>query len=314
MGRGARSIELYRETRKLSNQLTSRIRLVRSSAVYRRRAPLALAGPSFLWTLLFFLAPLAILVVYSFGQIDTITLQPYFGWTLDNYERVGEPLYRCAVARSLLLSAAATGLCLLVGYPLAYWISTLAPARQRLALLLIIVPFWTSYLVRTYAMASLLSNGGPLERVLQTLGVIDGPLNLLYSREAVAVGIVYSYLPLMVLPLYVALERIDSSLRQAASDLGAPPRRVFRRVILPLSVPGIVAGCLLVGIPATGEYVIPIILGGDKTLMFSNIISNQFFEVGDYAFGSALAVSLMAGVTVAALIGRKFTSSREDIL
>jgi ABC-type spermidine/putrescine transport system permease subunit I len=216
--------------------------------------------------------------------------------------------------RSLTLSLTATALCLLIGYPVAYWMSTLSPGRQRLVLLLIIVPWWTSFLVRTYAMAGLLANGGALEDVLRTLGIVNGSLDLLNTRGAVAIGIVYSYLPLMILPLYVALERVDDTLRQAASDLGAPPRRVFRRVVLPLSMPGIIAGCLLVGIPATGEYVIPTILGGGKTLMFSNVISDQFIEVGDYSFGSALAVTLMVGVTLVALLGRRFSSGSEDIL
>jgi spermidine/putrescine transport system permease protein len=286
----------------------------RRAVAVRWRNTIALAGPGFAWTLLFFLAPLGVLVFYSFGQIDTITLQPSWGWTLDNYQRIGESLYTSALLRSLWLSLTATGLCLLIGYPVAYWMSTLTPRWQRILLLLIIVPWWTSFLVRTYAIAGLLANGGALEDVLRTLGLVDGSLNLLNTRGAVAIGIVYSYLPLMVLPLYVALERVDDTLRQVASDLGASPARVFTRVVLPLSMPGIVAGCLLVGIPATGEYVIPTILGGGKTLMISNVISDQFIEVGDYSFGSALAVTLMAGVTIMALIGRRFSRESEDIL
>ncbi len=295
MGRGTREIATKREGA-------------------RWRSTLALAGPGFTWTLLFFIAPLGVLALYSFGQIDTITLQPRWGWTLDNYRQIGDSLYTGALLRSLWLSVAATGLCLLIGYPVAYWMSRLSPGRQRLVLLLIIVPWWTSFLVRTYAIAGLLANGGALEDVLRTLGIVHGSLNLLNTRGAVAIGIVYSYLPLMILPLYVALERVDETLRQAASDLGASPARVFWRVVLPLSMPGIVAGCLLVGIPATGEYVIPTILGGGKTLMFSNVISDQFIEVGNYSFGSALAVTLMAGVTILALLGRRFSRESEDIL
>jgi spermidine/putrescine transport system permease protein len=313
VGRGARGITVAESTPDAPKR-RRRWRRAGVGTATTWRSSLLLAGPGFSWTLLFFLAPLGVLVAYSVGQIDTITLVPRWGWTLENYERIAEPLYRGAIMRSLLLSIVATGLCLLVGYPLAYWISTLTPSRQRLCLLLIIIPFWTSFLVRTYAIANLISDGGPLEDALHTLGVLDGSLGLLYSRAGVALGIAYSYLPLMVLPLYVALERIDPALRQSASDLGAPPRHVFRRVILPLSMPGIIAGCLLVGIPATGEYVIPIILGGNKTLMFSNVISNQFFEVGDYSFGSALAVTLMTGVTIFALIGRGFSRESEDIL
>ena len=148
------------------------------------------------------------------------------------------------------------------------------------------------------------------------LGLLHGDdgLNLLYTPKGVAAGIVYSYLPLMILPLYVALERIDPRLIAAGRDLGAPPYRVIRRVVIPLSMPGIVAGCILVGVPATGEYVIPSILGGGKTLMFGNIVSNQFLDAGNIPFGSALAVSLMVGVTIIALVGRKWIAPREDIL
>jgi ABC-type spermidine/putrescine transport system permease subunit I len=279
----------------------------------RRHGAFGLALPSVAWTIVFFLAPLAILVVYSFGQTDPLTLVVKFGWTFQNYSTIAKPLYRDALLRSIVLSLTATGLCLAVGYPIAYWMSRLSASRQRLALLVIIVPFWTSFLVRIYAIANLLADGGPLQNLLQRLGLIGGRLGVQYSSTAVAIGIVYSYLPLMVLPLYVALERIDPSLRQSASDLGASPWRVFRRVVVPLSAPGVIAGCILVGIPATGEYVIPAVLGGDKTLMFSNVITNQFLEVGDFSFGSALAVTLMAGVTVAAVVGRRFAQVAEDV-
>lgn len=279
----------------------------------RRHRSFGLALPSVAWTIVFFLAPLAILVVYSFGQTNPLTLVVQFGWNLRNYSTIAKPLYLDALARSIFLSVSATGLCLAVGYPVAYWMSRLSPSRQRLALLVIIVPFWTSFLVRIYAIANLLADGGPLEHLLQQLGLIGGRLGIQYSPTAVAIGIVYSYLPLMVLPLYVALERIDPSLRQSASDLGASPWRAFRRVVVPLSAPGVIAGCILVGIPATGEYVIPAVLGGDKTLMFSNVITNQFLEVGDFSFGSALAATLMAGVTVAAVVGRRFAQVAEDV-
>jgi ABC-type spermidine/putrescine transport system permease subunit I len=272
-----------------------------------------LSVPAFGWTALFFIAPLVILVVYSFGQINFFTLQLHWGWTTENYSQIGQSLYRDAIARSLGLSFAATGSCLVVGYPLAYWISRQPPRRQRLWLLVLIIPFWSSFLVRTYAIGSLLANGGPLESALHTTGLLSGPLNVQYSSLAVGIGIVYSYLPLMVLPLYVALERLDPLLDQSASDLGARPWRVFWRVRLPLSAPGIIAGCILVGIPASGEYVIPTILGGGKTLMYGNLVSTQFLEVGNFPFGSALAVTLMAGVTVFALVARRFSRSAEEI-
>jgi spermidine/putrescine transport system permease protein len=158
--------------------------------------------------------------------------------------------------------------------------------------------------VRTYAMVNLIDNGGPLEDVLHTLHVWSGPLNILYQPKGIALGIVYSYLPLMVLPIYVSLERIDYALMDAAGDLGANPRRTFRRVTLPLAMPGVAVGCIIVGIPALGEYVIPEILGGGKTLMLGNVITDQFLSVGDYPFGSAIAVALMAVMAAALVLAR----------
>jgi ABC-type spermidine/putrescine transport system permease subunit I len=273
----------------------------------------ALAVPDFGWTILFFLAPLAIMIFYSFGQINIISLQMYWGWTVQNYVQIGQSLYLDAILRSLLLSVGATVACLLVGYPVAYWLSIQPPLRQRIGILLMLIPFWSSFLVRTYAIAQLLANGGPLQSLLNHLGLLSGSLGIQYSFTAIGIGIVYSYLPMMVLPLYIVIERIDPALLHSAADLGAHPWRVFWRVTLPLSIPGIVAGCILVGIPATGEYVIPAILGGGKTLMFGNIVESQFLEVGNFPFGSALSVSLMAVVTVFILVGRRLSQSAEDI-
>jgi spermidine/putrescine transport system permease protein len=269
--------------------------------------------PSFAWTLFFFLAPLGILFVYSFATVDIITLQLKYDWTLENYRQIGDSLYRDALLRSLLLSVSATLLCLVIGFPVAYWITLQPRRRQLIALLLIIVPFWTSFLVRTYAFATLIANGGPLEDLAHATGLLNdhSALNLLYTRKGIAAGIVYSYLPLMILPLYVALERIDPRVIAAGRDLGAPPFRVMRRIVIPLAAPGIVAGCILVGIPATGEYVIPSILGGGKTLMFGNVVASQFLDAGNIPFGSALAVALMVGVTIVALLGRKSVAARE---
>jgi spermidine/putrescine transport system permease protein len=212
-----------------------------------------------------------------------------------------------------VLSAGATVICALIGFPVAYFISRQTPTLQRVLVLAILVPFWTGFLVRTYAWVNLLSNGGPIERVAHSVGILDGSLDVLYTPTAVAIGIVYGYLPLMVLPIYVALERIEPTLLEAASDLGASGRRTFRRVVMPLAKPGVVAGCILVGVPATGEYVIPAILGGNKTLMYGNVVANQFFTVGDAPFGSALAVSLMVALTAAILILRRSTGAGEAL-
>jgi spermidine/putrescine transport system permease protein len=256
-----------------------------------------LALPSVGWTALFFLAPLVLLVVYSFAQTDLLTYEIKYDWTLSNYSNVFEGLYLDAIVRSLLLSVSATLACLLIGFPVAY---TIARTRGRGQ------PFWTSFIVRTYGIFNLIGDSGPLASLLQTLGLIgDGGLHLLFTPVGIGIGIVYSYLPLMILPLYVALERIDPAVVDAANDLGAPPHRVLWRVILPLAKPGIAAGCILVGIPATGEYVIPQILGGGKTLMIGNVVADQFLSVGDYPFGASLAIVLTIIVMLALVVLRR---------
>ncbi len=265
----------------------------------------ALALPSVGWTALFFVAPLGLLLLYSFGTTNTLTYEVQFGWTTSNYTGVFHGLYIDAIRRSLLLSAGATAACLVIGFPVAYTIARAKGRWQIVLLLMVMVPFWTSFVVRTYGVFNLIGDSGPLAQLLKSLGLVrGGGIHLLFTPVGVGIGIVYSYLPLMILPLYVALERIDPALLDAASDLGAPPRRVLRRVILPLALPGIVAGCVLVGIPATGEYVIPQILGGGKTLMVGNVVANQFLDIGDYPFGSALAIVLTLIVMIVLVVLR----------
>ena len=263
--------------------------------------------PTFGYVLAFFLVPLVMIAVYSFARVSLVTFDISFDWNLDNYRQIHDPLYFDTLVRSIVLSVGATAGCLLLGFPLAYFISRQPPIWQKLLLVLVIVPFWTSFVVRTYAMVNLREGHGPLADLLRGLHVISGPLQVLYTPRAIGIGIIYSYLPLMVLPIYVALERIDDDLLAAAADLGAGPRRVFRRVVLPLAMPGVAVGCVIVGIPAMGEYVIPEILGGGKTLMLGNIITTQFLTVGDIPFGSALAVSLMGVMAVTLLATRRFT-------
>src|SRR5690606_27616110 len=191
-----------------------------------------------------------------------------------------DSLYTGAIVRSLAMSTGATIACLLLGFPVALAISRQPRQRQMLLLVAVMVPFWTSFVVRTYGLVEVLGDAGPIADIARSLGLIDGNLGLLFSPAGVAIGLVYSYLPLMVLPLYIALERIDRDVLDSASDLGAGEFRTLRRVIVPLAAPGIIAGCVLVGIPATGEYVVPAILGGDKTLMYGNVVDNQFLGVG----------------------------------
>ena len=267
----------------------------------------ALALPTAAYVVAFFVVPLVVIVVYSFARVSLVTFDISFDWNLDNYRRIHDPLYFDTLTRSVVLSVGATVGCLLLGFPLAYFISRHPRHWQRVLLVFVIVPFWTSFIVRTYATVNLLEEHGPLADLLRALHVINGPLTILYTPKAVAIGIIYSYLPLMVLPIYVALERIDDELLAAAADLGASPQRVFRRVTLPLALPGVAVGCVIVGIPAMGEYVIPEILGGGKTLMLGNVITDQFLSVGDIPFGSAIAVVLMALMAAVLLATRRFT-------
>lgn len=259
----------------------------------RRHRVLArlLVAPSAAWTLVFFVAPLVLITVFSFGRENLVTFNITFGWTAANYGAFGGSLYLGTLLRSLDLSLGTTLGCALLGLPLAYFITRQRPGVQRLLLAGVIVPFWTSFLVRTYSWVNLLQSGGPVDRLAH--GLTGHHVEVLYTPTSIAIGIVYSYLPLMVLPIYVALERVNPELYDAAADLGARPWRQFRRVVLPLARPGLIAGIIIVGVPAMGEYVIPEILGGGKTLMIGNIIVSEFLDVGNYPFGSALAVSLM---------------------
>ncbi len=178
---------------------------------------------------------------------------------------------------------------------------------------MVMVPFWTSFVVRTYGVFNVIGDRGQLQQLLKAVGIIDGDVHLLFTPVGVGIGLVYTYLPLMILPLYVALERIDPALLEAANDLGASPMRVLRRVILPLALPGIAAGCVLVGVPATGEYVIPQILGGGKTLMVGNVVADQFLQIGNYPFGSALAIVLTVIVMVVLLVMRSRSDRGEAV-
>jgi spermidine/putrescine transport system permease protein len=175
------------------------------------------------------------------------------------------------------------------------------------------VPFWTSFVVRTYGVFNVIGDRGPLQQLLKGLGLVDGDIHLLFTPLGVGIGLVYTYLPLMILPLYVALERIDPALLEAANDLGARPWRTLMRVIVPLALPGIIAGCILVGIPATGEYVIPQILGGGKTLMVGNVVADQFLEIGNFPFGAALAMVLTA-IVMAVLLVMRSRSDRAEMV
>ncbi len=235
--------------------------------------------------------PLAIVLVYSL-----LTRGAYGGlelpWTLENYARLWDPLYATIFLRSLWIAAASTALCLLLGFPLALFIAR-SGSRKNLWLTLVILPFWTSFLIRTYAWIFLLRDTGLINTLLLRLGLIHQPLPMLYNDGAVILGLVYGYLPFMVLPLYATLERLDPSLLEAAADLGARPWEALRRVTLPLSAPGIRAGAVLVFVPCLGTYLTSDLLGGGRTVLIGNLVQNQFTTARDWPFGAAASLVLM---------------------
>jgi spermidine/putrescine transport system permease protein len=268
--------------------------------------------PALAWYGIFFLSPLAHMVVISFAENPAYGGPPIAGFHLDSYQELNNPLYFNVFVVTLRMALIGTIACLLVGYPLAYFLATRARRHRTTLLLLIIVPFWTSFLIRTYAWETILDPDGLLSHVLQAAGILRGPLSVLYTPVAIFIGILYNYLPLMLFPLYVALERLDKRLVEASKDLGAGRLVTFWRVTLPLTMPGVITGCLLVFIPLTGEYLVPAILGGSKNLFLGNLIGEQFLGLGggtDWPFGSALSVSvivlLLALVSVYLLVFRR---------
>ncbi len=252
-----------------------------------------LVAPAWIWTAAFFVLPLGVALIYSFlskGDYGGVAAPA----TLANYARFIDPLYLRILFRTFWMAAATTVICLMLGYPLAYYIAFHGGRRKSLLLALVVVPFWTSFLVRTYAWIFLLRDTGLINTLLIRLGVIETPLPLLYNDGAVLVGLVYGLLPLMVLPLYGALERLDRTLLEAAADLGARPAAALARVTLPLTRPGVYAGCVLVFISALGAYITPDLLGGGKSILIGTLVQNQFTTARDWPFGAAVSLFLMA--------------------
>jgi len=256
----------------------------------------------YLWLLVFFLAPFAIILKISFA--DPAIAQPPFTPMFDEDGKLTasfnsyaflltDKLYVITYLRSLLLAAITTVLCLLIGFPMAYGIARAAPATRSLLLLLIVLPFWISFLLRVYAWIGLLNSNGVVNNFLLWTGLIDQPLQIIYTDLAAAIGLVYSYLPFMILPLYATLERMDLDLVDAAQDLGASRARAFWDITWPLARPGVIAGCLLVFIPAMGEYVIPYLLGGPESLFIGRVLFDEFLVNRDWPLASAVAVVLL---------------------
>jgi spermidine/putrescine transport system permease protein len=275
------------------------------------RYPGWLALPAVGWYSLFFIGPLAIMAVFSFSERVGF-LDVAYNFNLDNYRYLFDELYGRVFLRTLGLAGFGTVVTLLVAFPLAYYLARYA-RRKTLLLLLVVVPFWTSFLIRTYAWLIILDANFPPIRALRSIGVLPEDFRILFTREAVYIGVVYTYLPLMVLPLYAALERMDWSLVDAAMDLGDRPMTAFRRITLPLALPGVIAGCLLVFIPLMGEYLNPVILGGDKTVFVGNLIAQQFLTSRDWPLGSAVAMLVIGGMTVIVLVFSRLAWRQEQV-
>lgn len=270
-----------------------------------RRRPglqtLLLIFPSLFWLVVFFAIPLIIVLVYSFLKRGPYG-QVVWEFNLNNYARFFDPLYLKIFARSFKIAAITTIVSLLLGYPMAYWIATRSAKWRNILLLLLMIPYWTNFLVRTYAWILILRDSGLINSLLMGWGLISEPLPLFGNDFAIIIGLVYGWFPSMVLPCYAAIERLDFSLVEAAQDLYANELRAFARVVIPITMPGIVAGSILVFIPSLGAYVTPDLLGGAKSVMIGNVIQSQFLSVRDFPFGSAFSFVLMIIMLGATLI------------
>lgn len=269
--------------------------------MHRNIRILILLSPVILWLVIFFFLPLISVFIYSFLKRGTYGgIEPQL--TLENYQRLFDRIYLGSLWRSVSTAFVCTAICLLVGYPFAYYLAYYRPKYRNVLLMLVVVPFWINFLIRTYAWILILRTEGLLNSSLSLLIPGLQPLELLNTPFAVQIGLVYGYLPFMILPLYVSLEQMDLSLIDAANDLGASARRAFWHITLPLSLPGILAGSMLVFIPTVGAFLTPDILGGGKVSYIGNVIERQFKTARDYPFGSALSFVLMVIVLVGTVL------------
>lgn len=256
-------------------------------------------SPGLAYLVVLMLVPLALVFSYTVFQRGRFGGVVY-EFTTENFERLFDPLYLSVVLDSLKIAALTTLIALLVGYPTAYLIAQLPKKWKTLALVAVVLPFWTNFIIRVYAWTILLSGPGLVNSALAKIGL--GPLELLYNQGTIVAGLLYSYLPLMVLPLYAAIERLDPQLREASANLGASGFATFRKVTLPLTVPGVLTGCLFVFVPSFGNFVIPEMLGGNKSIMVGNLIRNQFLAARDWPFGATLSLALIAVLVVLLIV------------
>ncbi len=266
----------------------------------RARRGLLIGLPSLVYLVLLFAVPLGIVLVYSFATRSRTGRTILGDWSLDAYGRLIDSLVLEIFLRSVWLAVVSTVICLVLAYPFAYYLATRSARSRAILLVLVMIPFWSNFLVRTYAWRVLLGSDGPLVGLLEGVGVED--LRLLFTPFAIVLGLVYGFLPFMILPLYASIERIDFSLVEAARDLYGTGWQAFRTVTWPLSRPGVIAGSILVFIPSFGAYVTPEILGGSKTTMLGSYVVRQFLSARDWPFGSALSFAILAVMLVAAMV------------
>lgn len=285
---------------------------------------LGLIGPGALWMLILFNLPILIVLFISFverGRAGGIKIPPVY--TLDNYIQFFNScssqftgpdcdpfLYLGIFGNSVRIGLIVTLWCILLGYPLAYFISRQKPLWRDALMVLVIIPFWTNFLVRTYALKSVLATEGLLNTFLMNLHIISAPLNMLFNEFAVVVGLIYGYIPFAILPMYASIEKFDHTLMEAAADLGAPPRRAFWRIMLPMTLPGVVAALVLVFVPVVGAFITPDIMGGGKVEMIGTLINRQFGVARNWPFGSAMSLILMLLVLIGVIF--YFRSSSEE--
>jgi spermidine/putrescine transport system permease protein len=267
----------------------------------RDRLSGALALPGLGWLVLFFLVPLVFILIVSLGDHDRFGRVLLDSPSLDNYGAALDPVYLRPAWNGLRYAAATTILCLLIGYPIAYWISRYGGTHKTLLLVLVMLPFWTSYLIRTYAWITILGDNGVVNSVLQAIGLTREPIILLNTDLAVVLGMTYGFVPFAILPLFVSIDRLDDALVAAARDLYASGRAAFRHVTLPLTMPGIIAAAILTFIPAVGDYVTPDLLGGAQTTTIAKIIQTEFLGARDWPSGAALGFLLMAATILGSL-------------
>jgi len=265
-----------------------------------RRRGFLLALPSFAYMVLFFAVPLVIVLVYSFATRTSTGSTALSDWNLDAYRKLGEPIVRNVVVRSVILALVTTVICLVVAYPFAWFCAHQRPTIRNLLLIAVMIPFWTNFLVRNYAWRILLSNGGPISSFTEAIGL--GETNILFTKTAVVIGLVYAYLPFMILPLYASIDRLDRRLVEAGRDLYGSGSQTFRRIVLPLTMPGVIAGSILVFVPSMGAYVTPELLGGGKETLLGSYIVTQFLTARNWPVGASMSFVLMAVMLVSTII------------